>query len=66
VGTPLLVSLSPKQKREAVALLGQLLLDATPTGAPGVSTGALDGVFPSAFDGATSSCETRGKAHRDA
>jgi hypothetical protein len=66
VGTPLLVALSPGQKREAVALLGQLLLDATPTGVAGVSTGALDGAFPSAFDGATSQCETRGKTHRDA
>jgi hypothetical protein len=66
VDTPLLVAPSPGQKREAVTLLGQLLLDATPTGVPGVSTGALDGAFPSAFDGATSPCETRGKAHRNA
>jgi hypothetical protein len=66
VGTPLLVTLSPEQEREAVALLGQLLLDATPTGVPGVSTGALDGAFPSAFDGATSPRTTREKAHRNA
>jgi hypothetical protein len=66
VDTPLLVALSPEQKQEAIMLLGQLLLDATPTAGASVSTGAVDGAFPSAFDGATSQCKTRGKAHRDA
>jgi hypothetical protein len=46
VGTPLLVALSPEQKQEAITLLGQLLLDATPTAGASVSTGAWMALSP--------------------
>jgi hypothetical protein len=66
VDAPLLIALSPEQEREAAVLLGQLLLDAAPNGAASVSPGALGGVCPSAFDGATLPRPARGNAHRDA
>lgn len=62
--TPRLVVLSPEQEREAVALLGQLLIDAAGRRAPGVSGGVLGGAYPGAFGGATSNPEMPGKAHR--
>ncbi|MGH2854006.1 MAG: hypothetical protein ACRDLF_07415 [Solirubrobacteraceae bacterium] len=60
---PRLTALSPEQEREAVALLAQLLLDATTKCAAGVSGGVLGGAYPGAFGGATSSPAMPGKAH---
>lgn len=64
MGTPRLVALSPEQEREAVTLLGQLLLDAAGRHAASVSADVSGGAYPSAFDGATSTPAMPGKAHR--
>lgn len=44
--TPRLIALSPEQKRQAVTLLGQLLLDAAGRYAASVSGSALGGAYP--------------------
>lgn len=64
VRTPRLVALSPEQEREAVALLGQLLLDVAGRRTAGVSDGVLGGAYPGAFGGATATPAMPGKAHR--
>jgi hypothetical protein len=64
VRTPRLVALSPEQEREAIALLGQLLLDAAGIRAAGASAGVLGGAYPGAFGGATSTLAMPVKAHR--
>lgn len=64
VKTPRLIALSPEQEREAIALLGQLLLDAAARHAAGVSGGVLGGAYPGAFGSATSTPAMPGKAHR--
>jgi hypothetical protein len=64
VRTPRLIALSPQQEREAIALLGQLLLDATGRHAAGVSGGVLGGAYPGAFGGATSTPAMPAKTHR--
>jgi hypothetical protein len=61
---PWLIALSPEQEREAVTLLGRLLLDAAGRHAPGVSAGVLGGAYPGAFGGATSTPAMPGKTHR--
>lgn len=49
MGTPRLVALSPEQEREAVTLLGQLLLDAAGKRAAGVSASVSGSAYPGAF-----------------
>lgn len=58
-----MVALSPEHEREAVALLGQLMLDAAGRHAAGVSGDVLGGAYPGAFGGATATPATPGKAH---
>jgi len=66
VSAPRLVALSSEQEREAAALLGRLLLDATDGPAGSVSASALGGASPGAFGGATDALTTPGKAHGSA
>jgi hypothetical protein len=64
VRTPRLIALSPEQEREAVTLLGQLLLDAAGRHAAGVSGSVFGGANPGASGGATSTPAMPGKTHR--
>jgi hypothetical protein len=57
------VRLSEEQRREAVALLADLLLEAARKRA-GVSGGASDGVISGASGGVAESSDRRGKARR--
>jgi hypothetical protein len=57
------VRLSEEQRREAVALLADLLLEAARKRA-GVSGGGSDGVFGGASGGVAESSDGRGEARR--
>jgi hypothetical protein len=57
------VRLSEEQRREAVALLADLLLEAARK-RPGVSGGGSDGVIGGASGGVAESSDGRGKARR--
>lgn len=63
LGRPRIQHLSPAMEREATTLLAGLLRDVASKEGGGVCHGALGGVYPGAFDGATYEGERSGKLH---